>query len=431
MSVRYRLRFVALTFGGIALLLASGCVGTRSAAPPSETAEREVLLTVPDRSAAAIALTGPPQSRYLRRRGYGAATPEVERILDALAREHGLQRKEGWPIRSLAVYCEVFVVPEEHDIADVLERLAADPRVDLAQRMNLFETLGYDDPYADLQPAALALGIEQAHRVATGKGVRVVLVDSAVDAGHPDLDDRVSVVRDLVEPGRRPAAELHGTAIAGVIASTANNREGIFGIAPDVELASLRACWSEPDGSARARCTSFTLARALEIAIDLEPELINLSLAGPTDPLLERLLDEAVARGILVVSAEPPATREGAFPSSHPKVLAARAASAGAGSPALPAPADEILTTTPGAGYAFFSGTSLAAAHLTGVIALLLERVPSFDAAAVASVLRRSIVRTPGHESVHACYALQAAADERVCEPAVAGVSADRGRSSR
>src|SRR5690606_16474316 len=238
-----------------------------------------------------------------RRRGYGAPPPDVDRVLDQLAREHGLERKEGWPIRSLDVYCEVFVVPEGRDIEDVVERLQADSRVDLAQRMYLFQTLGsrYDDPSADLQPGAGGLGVEQAHTLATGKGVRVAVIDSGIDGEHPELAGRVAFARDVVQPRRRGATgEVHGTAVAGVIASAANNRQGIFGIAPDVEIAALRACWPAPSDLGRARCSSFTLAQALEIAIEIRSDVINLSLAGPSDPLLERLVGEAAAQGAVV-----------------------------------------------------------------------------------------------------------------------------------
>jgi subtilisin family serine protease len=94
-------------------------------------------------------------------------------------------------------------------------------------------------------------------------------------------------------------------------------------------------------------------------------------------------------------------------------VLVARASTAaGRG---LPAPADEILTTTPGAGYAFFSGTSLAAAHLTGVVALLLERAPKLDVASIAEVLGRTLVNVDDAATVNACHALEAVADVRVC----------------
>src|SRR5690606_24137025 len=129
----------------------------------------------------------------------------------------------------------------------------------------------------------------------------VAVVDSAVDTEHPELAGRVSVARDFVEPGGKWKPEVHGTAVAGVIAAAANNREGIFGIAPDAEIAALRACWSQPTDPSRARCTSFTLARAVEAAIVLQAEILNLSLSGPPDPLLERLIDEAVSSGIIVV----------------------------------------------------------------------------------------------------------------------------------
>lgn len=407
-------RLWRLAVAGAVVVLA-GCASLATSIEGD--AQREVLLTVAQQGSTALALTGAPSSRHLRRRGYGAAPPDIDRILDQLAKEHGLRRKEGWPIRSLAVYCEVLVVPEGRDVADVVADLRADPRVELAQRMHLFDTLGgYDDPLSDLQPAAVDLGIEAAHRLATGKGVRVAVIDSAVDAAHPELEGRVALRRDLVEPRRLgpAAAELHGTAVAGIIASAANNREGIVGVAPDVTIDTLRACWPHPAHESRARCSTFTLARALEIVLGARPHVINLSLSGPSDPLLERLLDEAVTRGIVVVAAEPPAgAAANAFPAAHPAVLVARS-SAGGGR-GFPAPADEILTTTPGAGYAFFSGTSLAAAHLSGVVALLLERAPGMDASSIADVLNSTIVQHERTATVSACGALEALTDVRIC----------------
>lgn len=399
----------------VLLALLSGCATLAQA--PEATLEREVLLTVAEREPSALALTGPPDSRYVRRRGYAAASPEVDRVLNQLAKDHGLERKEGWPIRSLSVYCEVFVVPSGRDVEKAVERLSADPRVDLAQPMHLFETLGdYDDPLADLQAATIDLGIAAAHRLATGKGVEVAVIDSAVDAAHPELAGRVSMSRDVVEPrSHRPRAELHGTAVAGIIAAAANNREGIVGIAPDVRIVSLRACWPHPAADGRARCSSLTLARAMEAALGTRARVINLSLSGPRDPLLERLLDEAAARGVVVVAAEPPPNgQDHSFPSGHSGVLVARS-STGYGS-GLPAPAEEILTTTPGAGYAFLSGTSLAAAHVSGVAALLLERDPGLDAARLAAMLKRTVVQQELGATVNACHALQELMDVRVCD---------------
>jgi subtilisin family serine protease len=399
---------------------------TRSAAYVRRTkpvhAER-ILLTVADRRSAGLPLTGAPDGRYLRRRAYGP-TPAVDRVLDALAREHGLRRIEGWPIRSLDVYCEVFEVGDAAKIDAVLAELAADERVQLAQRMNTFETLTgrADDTYADLQPAARQLDLPEAHRVATGKGVLVAVIDSAVDTKHPDLAGRVSIERDFVD-GRSPPkhGEVHGTAVAGIIGSVMNNEEGIVGVAPDVDIAALRACWPVDERASGARCSSFSLAQALEVAIEIHAAVVNLSLAGPRDPLLEQLLDEAQARGAVIVAAEPPATSADSFPASHARVIVARASRAAhdEGSPyLLPAPADEILTTVPDRGYAFLSGTSLAAAHVTGVVALLMERAPALRVDDVAALLRSTTVRSGAGASVNACLALEKIVAGRFCSVA-------------
>jgi subtilisin family serine protease len=105
------------------------------------------------------------------------------------------------------------------------------------------------------------MDVEGAHALATGRGVSIAIIDSAVDGDHPDLRGRVRVARNLVaEHPLSRDGELHGTAIAGIIASAVNNREGIIGVAPDVSIAALRACWAVGEGLA-AQCSTFSLAR--------------------------------------------------------------------------------------------------------------------------------------------------------------------------
>jgi len=410
-----------ILIGSVAVIVA-GCASAPTfqvqRAAPEDSAAQQILLTVrQENGSAAVGLTGAPGKRYLRRRGY-QATPAIERALNQLAREHGLERIEGWPIHSLGVYCEVLEIASGDSVESVIERLSADPRVDLAQRMNIFETLAsrYDDPYAEMQFAVRDLGVEQAHRLATGRGVTVAIIDSAVDRAHPDLKGRVHLTRDLVNsptPPRR--GELHGTAVAGVIASLVDNSEGIIGVAPEVNIAALRACWPLAAKGGGTYCSSFTLAQALEVAIQIKPQIINLSLAGPFDPLLARLLDEATRRGSVIVAAHPEVgSLRGAFPASHPRVIVARSPEgpASAISPyTLIAPANEILTTAPASQYAFLSGNSLAAAHVTGVIALLLERDPSIDADSAANLLSSTAQTT-----ISACRALETLLGTHVCD---------------
>jgi subtilisin family serine protease len=407
-----RLALVAVLAAVLAACATDSGVRTAATAAATESeAARQILVTVRQPATLAAGLTGAPNQRYLQRR-YGPS-PSVDRVLTQLAHEHDLRRIEGWPIQSLDLYCEVLTVPNGRDVAEVLAELKRDPRVDLAQRMNLFNTQAarYDDPYLELQTAATAMDVESAHELATGRGVSIAIIDSAIDGDHPDLRGRVRLARNLVAD--HPLArngEIHGTAIAGIIASAVNNREGIIGVAPDVSIAALRACWAVVEDGLTAQCSSFSLARALELALGLHPNVINLSLAGPDDPLLSRLLDRAIERGIVVVTAHPASSASSlAFPSSHPRVLTAHSSlvAVNSDSPyALAAPADEVLTTTPGAGYAFLTGNSLAAAHTTGVIALLMERQPDLDAERIAAILAATTTYSAGAASINACRAV-------------------------
>jgi subtilase family protein len=410
-----------------ALLLAA-CAGAGPSKHDASTnasagAARQILLTVRQPDSLALGLTGAPNQRYAQRR-YGPS-PSVERILTQLAREHRLERVDGWPIASLSVYCEVFAVTDDRSLEAVIAELKADSRVELVQRMNVFETqaAGYDDPYAELQTSSALMEIQDAHRLATGRGVSIAIIDSAIDSSHPDLHGRVRVARNFVDAGPAPrGGEVHGTAIAGIIASAANNRLGIVGVAPDVTIASLRACWAVTRDSVAAQCSSFSLARALQVAIDLKPNVVNLSLAGPDDPLLGQLLDEMITRGIIVVAAQPEHGQKGhEFPSSHPRVLAAHSAAEVLDSQSpyvLGAPATDVLTTTPGAQYAFLSGNSLAAANTSGVVALLVERDPHLDVARIAEVLTDTTTRGDGSASINACRALERLTDTTFCSGA-------------
>jgi subtilisin family serine protease len=138
--------------------------------------------------------------------------------------------------------------------------------------------------------------------------------------------------------------------------------------------------------------------------------VINLSLAGPPDPLLSQLLDQAIQRGIVIVAADPWPAPAGGFPTSHADVIAVQAPNSRVEPQErllLAAPGEEILTTTPKATYSFLSGNSLAAAHVTGVVALLKERNPSLGTAQIAALLSATATVIGGTKSINACLALQ------------------------
>jgi hypothetical protein len=341
----------------------------------------------------------------------------ARRAVTALAAEHGLRTLVEWPIRTLDVHCVVFDVGPGRSRETVLAALARDPRVESAQAMHEFVTRAAahaGDPYRELQSALGAMGVEAAHRWSRGRGVRVAVIDTGLGDGHPELVGRVVEARDFVGTGRGDAhAESHALAVAGLIAASADNGEGIVGVAPEAGIVAMRACW-QPDPGREAACNSFTLALALAAAIDLRTPVINLSLTGPRDPLLERLLDRAIHHGAVVVGAVPEdATALASFPTALSGVIAVQAAeAAGAdGAAQVLAPGRELLTLAPGGRYDFESGSSLAAAQVSGVIALLLAREPRLSSAEISTLLSRSAaanrsVNDALPKVVNACLAL-------------------------
>lgn len=319
---------------------------------------------------------------------YGASGHDARRrVADALARQYGLTIVDDWPMPSIGVDCFVMQATGEAPLAPLVEHLSADPRVESAQQVNLFDVLADNDPLYALQPSAVQWHLSELHKLTTGKRVRIAQVDSGVELDHPDLAGQVALARNFVT-GRSEAAEMHGTAIAGIIAARADNGIGIAGIAPDATFVALRACWETPGRGATATCSSFTLAKALQFALDDGADVINLSVGGPRDVLLARLLDVALSRDITVVAAADPNVGDGGFPASHRGVLgiAAEGTQRGSGK-FLAAPGSEIPTTLPGRKWGMVSGSSFAAAHVTGLVALLLQLSPRAQPRQLRSML--------------------------------------------
>jgi subtilisin family serine protease len=340
---------------------------------------------------------------------YPAAPPSLwARNTAELAQTYRMRIVVAWTLASIGEHCVVFEVPRGRSPGDVVQRLASDPRVGLAQTVGTFETQAGGDPLSNLQHGSQALHVPQAHRMATGKGVRVAVIDTGVDFQHPDLLGRIAKASDFVHQRNAPfTADIHGTAVAGVIAAAANNDIGIVGVAPGADLYALKACWPRAAGSREAECNSYTLALAVESAIDDKVQVMNLSLAGPEDPLLARLLGAAISRGIVVVAADGGAPGH-SFPANVKGVLGVvgsddlkggLARPAGRFTSSLSAPAVDIISTAPPSSYDFFSGSSLAAAEVTGIVALLLEKNPKLTPSQIRDILHKSshpLVPAPG-----------------------------------
>ncbi|MEX2496810.1 MAG: S8 family serine peptidase [Woeseia sp.] len=394
--------------------------------------DRDILVTFANDGANSVSSGIAAPYRKRKRYSIGA---DARQHAAGIARDYALVEIDRWPIRALSVFCVIYRPSADADRQAVLARLRSDPRVESAQLLQRFETLAgpvqeYDDTYVSLQRGIEVMQVYAAHQYSRGKGVRVAIVDSHADVRHEDLEGRLKKVHVFSDGSKAPHPE-HGTAVASVIGANANNARGIVGIAPDAVMELYVACWAKTaaaNAASNAVCDSFTLSKALDAVLRDKADILNLSLTGPHDPLLARLLKELVAAGVVTVAAYAP-QREGSqrFPANFEGVIAVRSSDERPGARYFPAserpslsgiyaPGDQIMVALPNNDYDFRSGNSLSAAHVSGVIALLLAVSPNLSPEAIHGYLRKS-QRGSGlaRRSIDACLVLELADRARTC----------------
>jgi subtilisin family serine protease len=208
------------------------------------------------------------------------------------------------------------------------------------------------------------------------------------------LAGAIAATFDALETDEKP--HPHGTAVAGLIAAHAK----LTGTAPNARILAARAFGGTADG---AQGTTFRILKSLDWASGQDARVINLSFVGPFDPAVQRSLAAAHKKGIVLVAAAGNAGPKSPplFPASDPNVIAVAATDASdkifaAGNRgrhiAVCAPGVDLIVAAPGGGYQLSSGTSFAAAHVSGIAALLIERKSSLDPAAVRRALLASAI---------------------------------------
>ena len=394
---------VVLALAALALLPAAGPAA-------KEPATDRILVTFDDPGMSRSARVGPVRPGYARRQSTYLVSIGVRQAARGIAREFGLRALDEWPIEPLKVHCIVYAIDDDRDVDELLEELRADPRVESAQRMKSFELLGtapkVSNTYGELQHSAVSLELEAAHRWSRGEGARVVIVDTGADIAHPEIRAQVKEYRNFVDESPTEfSADAHGTAIAGIIGASADDGTGVVGVAPSAAITVLKACWYA-DRQRPAVCNSFTLARALSFAVESGAQVINLSLAGPEDPLLTRLVAAAVDSGQIVIAAAPAAASGATFPAGVPGVIVVNAAETAAPDigASVRAPGSDILVLLPGGEFGFASGSSLSAAHVSGVVALMVSSRPRLSPDAVSGLLLSA--ENPDSHTISACRAL-------------------------
>jgi Subtilase family len=399
----------------------------------SLSSDRYIIVAVDNVPAAYVAHAGGTPRGYDAVADYGA-TAQARETLHALEHQYGLREVNAWPIGPLLIHCAVVEIPAGADRAQVLAALSMDRRVKLTQPLQTFATRteDYNDPYVGLQRGFQQMDVADAHPWSRGEGVKVAIIDTGVDIQHPDLRDSIATAVNFVDADDAQfQRDRHGTEMAGVIAAVANNREGIVGVAPNARLLIFKACWQAHSDADAARCNSFTLARALTAAFDAHAQIVNLSLAGPDDPLLSDLIRAGQHRGVVFVGAAPDAAGVQTGLLHRAGVIeVASAESHSTIDSVLYAPGREILTLLPGGHYDFASGASIATAQVSGVVALMLAKSSGLSAASAYRLLRDTSSSSPtadggGVKGVDACAAVVTLVGQGACHTSEGKSAAD------
>lgn len=396
---------------------------TQPGGPPSGLADLptfapdEVLVTLPD------------------------ATPET--LEASVAQQFNLTILERTPVALLSARIVRLRIPDQRSVAAVIAALQGDARVPVVQPNFIYrflQGLGQPQPAAAIASTGLQytftrIALAEAHRFASGAGAAIAVIDSGVDRRHADFTN--TTIEEFDATGTTDLLDPHGTSVAGIIAA----RGTVQGVAPGARVLSARAFTATAPGQ-RGGPTAITvgLAKALDWAVGKGATVVNMSFAGPRDPLLERMITTLGERRIVAVAAAgnggPTATP--AYPAAYPSVVAVTATDAddrlydqaNRGSYiALAAPGVDILAPAPGNTHLFQSGTSFAAPHVAGLVGLMQEVNGHLTPDAIRQILIASVddLGLPGRDEqygagrLNAHRAIEAA---RAWRPALATVPA-------
>lgn len=278
------------------------------------------------------------------------------------------------------------VEADERDLAGIESAL---------RRSNLFSSVERDhlvhiaeipnDPLYAAQWHLPRAGVPAAWQISSGAGVTVAVVDTGVEAGHPDLQGQVLPGYDFLNDDADPSDDNgHGTRMIGIVAAARDNGLGVSGVAPAARVLPVKSLDAQGYGPYSA------VANGITWAVDQGADIVNLSLVGAApSSILQAAVDYAVARDVIVVAASGNyGTDAPAYPAASSGAVAVAAITQNDGHPifsnhgawiSVAAPGVDVVTATLGADYASSTGTSPAAAVASGVFALLRAANPQMD----------------------------------------------------
>lgn len=225
-------------------------------------------------------------------------------------------------------------------------------------------------------------GVERVHAPAvwqyvTGDGVKVAVIDTGIDGGHPDLSANYAGGANTVDPEAPPTDDHgHGTHVAGTIAAV-SNEVGVVGVAPHAKLYAVKVLDANGGGSFS------TIIDGINWCVENGVHIANMSLGGPHSDVMHKAVRRAYEAGLTIVAASGNNPRAAvSSPARYPETIAVSASTseddlAGFSTTGeeidFIAPGHEILSTWPDSQLAKLSGTSMASPHIAGLAALAYE----------------------------------------------------------
>jgi subtilisin family serine protease len=328
---------------------------------------------------------------------------------DAVAKRERLQRLAAQNLELIGTTLYRYRIKDKRSVPAVVAALEADPSIAAIQPNYLYR-LQQDaetNVFAREQYAVPKLHLTEAHQISSGQATRVAVIDSGVDKAHPEIANAIAESYDATDMGKanKPARIIdgyefvHGTEVAGIIASN----DKLTGVAPHAHILSVRA-FGRTGRRAPTSGTTYDILDGIEWAVKNQARVVNMSFAGPADPDLQREVSAGANRRVVFIAAvgNEGQASEPLYPAAYADVIAVTATdqsdaifrdASRCTTICVAAPGVDILSATPGDRYGTDSGTSMAAAHVSGVAALLLDANPALEPNSV----RELLVKTARH----------------------------------
>lgn len=397
--------YLPLAFALSALVLAGCGAGGRAALVTSPVAKAgkaaPTVRAEATKAGPSVALTPGEAEAQMAANATAENLPDevIVRFKDAARELPGATRLRDLPLRGTAVY----KVNKSGYALQAAEAWEEDADIDYIEPNYVYHAVATpNDPSWSSSWGVAGINAPSIWPFTQGEGVKVAVIDTGVDASHPDLAGRVLPGADLVnDDGDAGDDHGHGTHVAGTIAALVNNGLDVGGVAPQAKIIPIKVLNASGQGY------NADIANGVLEAADRGAKIINLSLGGTDNSeTLRRAIADVQARGVVVIAA---AGNDGVstpfYPAANEGVIAVAAVDQARRKADfsnhgdyidIAAPGVAIGSTKKGGGVASMSGTSMASPHVAGAAALLMAQYPNLKAGHVLRLMQSGGQATSG-----------------------------------